>query len=71
MALGINPKLLFGNVMVPTRHRHNQSFLPLQTRTDVYKYSFVPRTILDWNSLPDTVVNSPSLRMFKLALRIM
>jgi len=28
------------------------SFIPISARTDVYKYSFFPRTLLDWNTLP-------------------
>ena len=33
------------------------SFTALAARTDVYKYSFFPRTIRDWNSL-DTLSQS-------------
>ena len=41
-----------------TRHSDlDLSFTALAARTDVYKYSFFPRTIRDWNSL-DTLSRS-------------
>ena len=35
-----------------TRRADHTSFIPISARTDVYKYSFFPRTLLDWNTLP-------------------
>ena len=35
-----------------TRHADHTSFIPISARTDVYKYSLFPRTLLDWNTLP-------------------
>ena len=35
-----------------TRASHPLKFIPLQPFCDTYKYSFWPRTIIDWNSLP-------------------
>ena len=44
-----------GDLVQPLRQtRHadlDLSFTALAARTDVYKYSFFPRTIRDWNSL--------------------
>ena len=37
--------------------------------TDVHKFSFFPRTIIDWNALPNSVVESPSLETFKTSLQ--
>ena len=34
-----------------TRASHPLKFIPLQPSCDTYKYSFWPRTIIDWNSL--------------------
>ena len=34
-------------------------------RTDSYLHSFLPNTVLHWNSLPEYVVTSPSLSSFK------
>lgn len=35
-----------------TRHRHEKSLTPYNARTNLFKNSFFPRTITDWNSLP-------------------
>lgn len=35
---------------------------------DIFKFSFFPRTIKDWNSLPDNLVNSDSFEVFKAKL---
>ena len=34
-----------------TRRADHTSFIPISARTDVYKYSFFPRTLLDWSTL--------------------
>ena len=36
--------------------------------TDNYKYSFFPRTINDWNALPDIIVTAESIVSFKQQL---
>ena len=41
----------------PTRQKHPHMFLQLHTRSDVYKYSFIPNTIVDWNALPNNIFN--------------
>lgn len=41
-----------------TRHRHAASLTPYSARTNVFKFSFYPRTISDWNDLPISVVCS-------------
>ena len=35
---------------------------------DVYKYSFFPLAIVQWNALPENVTTSPSLDSFKAAV---
>ena len=43
-----------------TRGNHSQSYIcPSDTRNYV-KYSFLPRTIVQWNKLPESVVTSPA-----------
>ena len=39
------------------RHNHPHPFRKLHTRSDVYKYSFVPNTTRDWNVLPSLAFN--------------
>jgi hypothetical protein len=35
----------------------------------IYKYSFIPRTISDWNKLPPEVILSPSVDSFREGLK--
>ena len=61
-------KGLKGKASVPTddlipktRRCRNQHSLAFQTpiaNTDVYKGSFFPQTIRDWNALPDSLISS-------------
>ena len=39
-----------------TRHMHNRHYTTIYARTNIFKFSFVPRTIRDWNNLPHNVV---------------
>lgn len=34
-----------------TRHSHAQSLTPYRARSNLYKYSYFPRTIAEWNQL--------------------
>ena len=36
-----------------------------QMTKDVFKFSFFPRTLKDWNNLPEEIVLSDSLNIFK------
>ena len=40
-------------------------FIPVQTSSDEYKYSFWPRKINDWNSLPPNIINMTSMSNFE------
>ena len=47
-----------------TRHGRNQHSLAFQIPSackDVYKYSFFPQTIRDWNDLPESLISSSEL----------
>ena len=59
-------------VMIPnpqcTRGSHAWKYAPILPHNDVYKFSFVPRTIIAWNALPPDVVACPSLNTFRVAL---
>ena len=43
----------------------NCEFLNVNATTDVYFYSFFPRTLRMWNKLPKDIVESDSLETFK------
>lgn len=56
-------KLLLPNCIKPltsrkTRHNHEYSLSPIFARTDTHKYTFFPRTVSEWNSLPREVFES-------------
>ena len=49
------------DLVPPIRHVRNYHSLAFQTpfaNTDIYKCSFFPQTIRDWNSLTDTLLSA-------------
>ncbi len=48
-----------------TRGSHNLKYHTYQTNTSIFKYSFFPHSIQEWNHLPSHVVNSPTLDTFR------
>ena len=53
-----------------TRRSHEYKFQSYQPRIDVFKNSFFPRTITEWNMLSSGTVEAPSLDSFKQRLEI-
>ena len=51
-----------------TRGSHNFKFLMPRAKKDIFKFTFFPRTISEWNSLPKETVNAASLDSFKSML---
>ena len=51
-----------------TRHMHPKSFQTFSACTDYRKWSFFPRTVRDWNSLPPDIATARSLESFKTQL---
>ena len=51
------------------RYGHSKSVKVISCATDIYKNSFVPKTILDWNALPEETVNDKKAEEFKSALQ--
>ena len=51
-----------------TRANHDFKFLHYQTSIDCYKFSFIPRTVPEWNALPPYIVNEQTLNSFKNSL---
>ena len=64
-------KGLKGRARVPTddlipktrrgRNQHSLAFQKPSPSKDVYKYSFFPQTIRDWNDLPESLISSSEL----------
>ena len=51
------------------RSNHKYKFKTIGSSSDSYKYSFYPRTIIEWNSLLQNIAEAPSLASFKHSLR--
>ena len=64
-------KGLNGKARIPTndlipktrrgRNQHSLAFQIPSASKDVYKYSFFPQTIRDWNDLPESLISSAEL----------
>ena len=44
------------------------SFIPISTNKNCFKYAFTPRTITDWNSLPESIISIEDKAIFKAAV---
>ena len=51
-----------------TRQYHPAKFRVMAPKSNTYKFSYFPRTIQDWNSLPTSILNTQQLHKFKTAL---
>ena len=51
-----------------TRSHHDQKLCHLTSNTTPYKQSFLPRTVPDWNILPQHVVSSKTVEIFRSRL---
>ena len=72
-------KIVYGYVAVPlpsyviphpraSRTPHPLAYRQISTRTDYYKYSFYPLTVVQWNSLPASIATLTDLNSFKRAV---
>ena len=50
------------------RAHHKHKFQTIRTNSDAYKFSFFPRTLIEWNTLPKDTAEAPSLDCFKQRL---
>ena len=67
VALPSGPDYLPRNIRI-TRHSNQDTFIHYSTSTDSLKYSFYPRTIVDWNKLPAEVREATSADAFRAAV---
>ena len=44
--------------LIPKTRKHSMAFQTPIAYTDVYKGSFFPQTIRDWNAFPDSLISS-------------
>ena len=57
--------LLAPSPITTTRSSHDFKLMHYQPSLNCYKYSFFPRTVPEWNTLPSNVVFEPTLNKFK------
>ncbi len=48
-----------------TRNQHSKSFIQMSAGPNYYNNSFFPRTVKDWNSLGENIVQAPSSDRFR------
>ena len=53
----------------PSRFGHSKQLERIQCSKDCYKYSFIPRTVVQWNNLPQDVVDLNELIPFKESIK--
>ena len=71
-----NTLMLFAKQMPPyiqhpartSRLSHALAFRQIHTSVDIYKYSFFPLAVLQWNSLPAEIAVLPDLDSFRSAI---
>ena len=51
-----------------SRHLYNLACKVVSSSKNYHKISFFPRTVKEWNSLPQNIVELPSLASFKARL---
>ncbi len=47
-----------------TRNTHNHTYQTYHTNTDLYKHSYFPRTVRDWNRFSHPILNSNTIDSF-------
>ena len=56
-------------LIIPKRSTNNSKcYKTLQCTSEIYKYSFFPRTIIDWNHLDDNIVRADTVDGFRRAV---
>ena len=63
--LSLPVETLLQPVQRHSRHLHANAYNIISTNKDCMKHSFFPRTIIDWNSLPEPITNISSIPQFK------
>lgn len=67
--LAIPIESLLHPVNRPTRRTHSKSFINIPTSSDTYKHAFIPRTVTDWNLLPEEIISIQKPKAFKDQLK--
>ena len=79
LRLALLYKIIHGHVEIPTegilrkaggrtRAKNNNSYAHLSFTRDEVRYSFFPDTIVEWNKLPDSIIECSTVAAFKRGL---
>ena len=68
--IAIYPSDLLIPVDTRTRHSNPNCYRQIQTSKDIYRFSFYPQTILQWNQLPSSVVTVDTVECFRNTLTV-
>ena len=68
--VAIYPTYLLFTSDTRTRHSNPNCYKYIQTSKDIYRYSFYPRTILQWNQLPTSIATADTVENFKGLLTV-
>ena len=66
--VAINPSQYLTPYTRQSRHYHHLAYQIPYTTVDYFKFSYFPRTVVQWNTLPSHVVSADSIAGFKSAL---
>lgn len=69
MNVAVNPAQYI-TPMAPsvTRSYHPEKYQVINSRLQIHKFSFFPRTVIWWNALPGNIIASPSVEAFRGAV---
>ena len=67
-SIALNTDHLIPTTRNTRRNAGDLNFHQLQPRTNTFKYSYFPRTVVDWNALPNSAKTSSSVSSFKSSL---
>ena len=66
-----NFAISLNKLQIPVRQSRSSephTYIQIGAHSDAYKFSFFPRTVVDWNMLPYSVVEKQSVDSFRSAL---
>ena len=69
-------KIIHGHVSTQLKDQlkysvRNGKLIQLQTKTDYFRFSFLPRTVIQWKGLHSNVTDSQTLAVFKSRVQVM
>lgn len=56
------------NIVESSQTNNNKCYRVPTSRTDIYRYSYFPRTIVDWNHLDDRTISAKKVEDFRSSL---